>query len=99
MSLNCSKVEKTNVSKLDPRGLIQEAYTMADLGEEQYRSIFLDWVLGLPMESPVREYIQVLLGHYQTDYPNHPMTDLLKEGLKKPNKKRSRRTRRITGDP
>ena len=29
----------------DPRGLIYEAYRM-DIGEQECRSIFLDWVLG-----------------------------------------------------
>ena len=72
---------------------------MTAIGSEECRSIFLDWVLGLPMERPVTEDIQELLDHYQVEYPNHPMTNLLKEGVKKPNNKRSRRTSRFTRDP
>ena len=70
--------------EVDPRGLIHEAYRM-DLAEQDCRSIFLDWVLGAGTgthsgESDV-ERIRVLLAHYANQYPGHPMTKVLREGL------------------
>ena len=82
----------------DPRGLIFEAYQMKPLKEEEYRSIFLDWALGVPFEQNMVELIQDLLTVYQVDYPNHPMTSILLEGLKgnssRPKRGRSRTRRK-----
>ncbi len=65
----------------DPRGLIYEAYQMKPLKEEEYRSIFLDWALGTPIEHEMVELIKQLLSCYQDEYPKHPMTFVLREGL------------------
>ena len=62
----------------DPRGLIFEAYRM-DLTAEECRSIFFDWVLGFDgMARP--EVIRTLLDRYGRAQPDHPMTDVLREG-------------------
>ncbi len=70
--------------EVDPRGLIHEAYRM-DLDEKDCRSIFLDWVLGAGTGTQTgqsdAERIRVLLAHYANDYPGHPMTTVLREGL------------------
>ena len=88
---------KLHYHSADPRGLIYEAYQMELLEEEQYRSIFLDWALGIPFEQDTFELINQLLAVYQQKYPDHPMTAILLEGLKgnskKPKRRRSR-TRR-----
>ena len=63
----------------DPRGLILEAYAM-DLGPEDCRTVFLDWVLGRPAETAARD-IAVLLAHHGAAHPEHPMTAVLRAGL------------------
>ncbi|MEM1316424.1 MAG: hypothetical protein AAGI51_17840, partial [Pseudomonadota bacterium] len=35
-----------DLARLDPRGLIGDAYAMEGVGPEACRSIFLDWALG-----------------------------------------------------
>lgn len=69
---------------VDPRGLIHEAYRM-DLDAKDCRSIFLDWVLGAGTD-PGRsdaERIRRLLAAYGNDFPDHPMTAVLREGLER----------------
>lgn len=91
------KNKKLNYHSADPRGLIYEAYQMEPLKEEEYRSIFLDWALGLPLEQDSIELMNQLLDVYQEEYPDHPMTAILLEGLKrntsKPKRRRSRKKR------
>lgn len=78
--------------------MIYEAYRMEPLKDEEYRSIFLDWALGLPMEQDTFELINDLLSVYQIEYPDHPMTRILCEGLKtnktRTNRRRSRTSRK-----
>ena len=62
----------------DPRGLIREAYRM-DIGEEECRSIFLDWALGAGAGKPEIERLLEVHGA-----PDHPMTAVLKAGLDAP---------------
>ena len=64
---------------IDPKGLIHEAYRM-DIGAQDCRTIFFDWALGRP-EAAGPEEIAALLAHYGTAHPDHPMTEVLREGL------------------
>jgi len=78
----------------DPRGLIREAYRM-DLASPDCRTIFLDWVLGLP-EGDAAGHIRVLLDRYGAAQPDHPMTAVLREGLDaspRPPRRRGHRSR------
>lgn len=84
--------KKLNYHLADPRGLIYEAYQMEPLKDEEYRSIFLDWALGIPIEQDTFGLINDLLNIYQNEYPDHPMTMILREGLKT-NKTRTNRRR------
>ncbi|MCY4184297.1 MAG: hypothetical protein OXD45_03130 [Rhodobacteraceae bacterium] len=88
--------KKLNYHSADPRGLIYEAYRMEPLKDEEYRSIFLDWALGLPMEQDTFELINDLLSVYQIEYPDHPMTRILCEGLKTNKTRTNRRRSRIS---
>lgn len=72
---------------VDPRGLIFEAYRM-ELGPEDCRSIFLDWALGLDGAGPAE--VAVLLERYGAAHPDHPMTAVLREGLRPPTPRRRR---------
>ena len=58
-----------------PKGLIHEAYRIDGIAASECRSIFLDWALSL--EGDLRGAIERLL----PDRPDHPMTDVLREGL------------------
>ncbi|MCY3727321.1 MAG: hypothetical protein OXF95_11860 [Rhodobacteraceae bacterium] len=92
--------KKLNYHSADPRGLIYEAYRMEPLKDEEYRSIFLDWALGIPIEQDVFGLINDLLAMYQREYPDHPMTRILREGMKtnktRTNRRRSRASRKDT---
>ena len=66
---------------MDSRGLIREAYRIEGIGAAECRSIFLDWVLGLPDGSATGPAIEAMLARYGEDAPDHPMTAVLREGL------------------
>ena len=68
---------------LDPGWLIAEAYKIDGINASQCRSIFLDWALGVPMEADTAQMIATLLDRYRPDAPDHPMTDVLEQGLQK----------------
>lgn len=65
----------------DPRGLIREAYAIDGIGPSQCRSIFLDWAIGLPAGAETAGLIETLLSRYAADAPDHPMTQVLRDGL------------------
>lgn len=82
-----------NATPEDPRGLIAESYHIENLDEQSARSIFLDWAMNDASVDPIAT-IQILYDRYQGDFPAHPMTLILQEGLSKPVQKtrKGRRT-------
>lgn len=76
---------------VDPRGLIFEAYRM-EIGAAEARSIFLDWAVGLPGGVGPSE-VEQLMARYGSEHPDHPMTEVLREGLARPPRPRGRRRR------
>lgn len=66
---------------LDPKGLIREAYRIEGIVDSQCRSIFLDWALSLPDGQDSREAIAVLLERYADEPQDHPMTQVLRDGM------------------
>lgn len=66
----------------DPKALIREAYNIDGITLGQCRSIFLDWALGVPLEKDTQEVIKLVLGQYNSNAPDHPMTQTLEEGIK-----------------
>ncbi|MCL3882452.1 hypothetical protein [Marivita sp. GX14005] len=64
---------------IDPKGLISEAFRIEGIGYEECRSIYLDWALSLPLDADAREHSETLLNRHSI--PDHPMTQVLKEGL------------------
>ncbi len=85
----------------DPRGLIREAYRIAGITEPDCRTIFLDWVLGLPDQPACHDAMRLLLEIHGDENPDHPMTRLLRDGLTRPAAARRRRrsSRRAPGQP
>ncbi|MEM1274617.1 MAG: hypothetical protein AAGF88_12420 [Pseudomonadota bacterium] len=73
----------------DPKGLIREAYRIDGIGEPECRSIFLDWALSQNAADP-RGDIADLLARYGADWPEHPMSKVLREGLDRPVEARRR---------
>ncbi|MHA3978705.1 hypothetical protein ACW9UR_13555 [Halovulum sp. GXIMD14794] len=78
---------------IDPRGLLFEAYRIEGIGAADCRTIFFDWALGLPVEVDAGEAVRQAHEHYAPQFPGHPMTEVLAEGLATPKKRRGRRRR------
>ena len=73
-------VEKGGVA-CDPGGLIFEAYRIEDLSVADARTIFFDWAMGPRAVSDLKADVATLLAVYGPRHPDHPMTDVLREGL------------------
>ncbi len=65
----------------DPRGLIYESYRIEGITAAECRTIFLDWALSLPMDRDTSHTIARLLEQYGGAAPDHPMTEVLTDGL------------------
>ena len=65
----------------DPKGLIFESYQIEGITKSECRTIFLDWALSLPIETETGPTIRHILAQYGTNTPDHPMTEVLEEGL------------------
>lgn len=68
----------------DPSGLIAESFKIDGIIPEQCRSIFLDWALSVTGEQDIKQRIDALLDRYAAAYPDHPMTQVLREGMQDP---------------
>lgn len=68
---------------LDAKGLIREAYRIEGIAEPECRSIFLDWALSLPDGQDVGAAINVYLSRHAAEFPDHPMTSVLRQGLER----------------
>ncbi|UZD92242.1 hypothetical protein [Cognatishimia activa] len=64
----------------DPKGLIRESYNIEGIDASQCRSIFMDWALGTDDPTQAKAQIEALLAKYEPDHPDHPMTEVLREG-------------------
>jgi hypothetical protein len=67
---------------IDPRGMIYESYRIDGISVEECRMIFLDWALEAA-QVDMREKLQTLLDEYSNANPDHPMTSVILEGMKK----------------
>ena len=65
----------------DPKGLIRESYRIDGITAPECRSILIDWALSLRDDLPQTDALTTLLAHYGTSNPDHPMTQLLQDGL------------------
>ena len=77
-----SKIFKGDIY-CDEKGLIFEAYNIENIDSSSCRVIFFDWLISLGQSINQGEAITELLKAYSSRFPNHPMTGLLMEGLKK----------------
>ncbi len=67
---------------VDPKGLIADAYRIEGIGLEECRTIFLDWALSVPVDVDTGALIAVLMQRHG-DAVEHPMTEVLNDGLTK----------------
>jgi hypothetical protein len=65
----------------DPKGLIFESYRIEGITKAECRTIFLDWALSLPLEQDTGAALAILLDRYQPAHPDHPMSEVMNEGL------------------
>lgn len=68
----------------DPKGLIYESFRIDGIKETECRSIFLDWAIGVPVGQDSRVWVADLLAEHGDIHPDHPMTQVLKEALSRP---------------
>ena len=71
----------TKQTENDPKGLIYESYRMEGITKPECRTIFLDWALSLPIERDTGMAIRALMAGLGSGQPDHPMTEVLREGL------------------
>jgi len=67
---------------IDPRGMIYESYRIDGISIEECRMIFLDWALEAA-QVDMRAKLETLLVEYSSANPDHPMTQVITEGLTK----------------
>jgi hypothetical protein len=67
------------LDRIDPAGLIREAYRIEGLTAPECRSIFLEWAISLPAGVSAEEAIARVLAAYGAE--GHPMTTVLSAGL------------------
>ncbi|WP_170358859.1 hypothetical protein [Ruegeria arenilitoris] len=65
----------------DHKGLIREAYRIDGITLPECRSIFLDWALSLPDGRDQKQALTELHAVYTAQDADHPMTQVLREGL------------------
>ena len=90
-----SKIFKGDIP-CDKRGLIFEAYNMQEIDSDSCRVIFFDWLISLDPSFNQSEAIDSLLNAYSANFPKHPMTKLLIEGIDNNLKIRKRRRAKAT---
>jgi hypothetical protein len=90
---------------IDPRGLMNDAFKIEGITASECRSIFLDWVLGVPADRDIRTEVAALVAQYasQSD-PPHPMMITLTAALtdaKQPRRRGGRQSRisRLDSEP
>ena len=69
------------LTEADPKGLVLESYRIDGITLEECRSIFIDWALSLPVTADVPDSIRTLLADYGSADPDHPMGQVLRDGL------------------
>ena len=73
----------TDIKSIDPKGLIRESYNIENISMAQCRTIFFEWAVQIPADINATDYIEAGLAYYAPrNPPNHPMTQVMRDGLK-----------------
>ncbi len=91
-----SKILKGDIY-CDEKGLIFEAYNIENIDINSCRTIFFDWIVSLDPSIDHLEAINELLKAYSSRFPNHPMTELLIEGINQNSLRRRKRAKMREG--
>ncbi|MEE9454034.1 MAG: hypothetical protein V3V13_06595 [Paracoccaceae bacterium] len=84
-----------DISQIDARGLIADAYQIEGITLADCRMIFLDWALGIPGDRDMSEPIKQLLNRFAATAPTHPMTSILNDAIERKAIPRVSRRRRV----
>jgi hypothetical protein len=76
------------LEEADPKGLVRESYRIEGITPGECRSVFMDWALSLPVDASFPAALRTVIAEYGTAEPDHPMTQVLKEGLTAPDSPR-----------
>jgi hypothetical protein len=79
-----------DLSEADPKGLVRESYRIDGITAGECRSIFMDWALSIPVGRSVPDAVRVLIAHYGSAEPDHPMSSVLSQALTEPDTPRRR---------
>lgn len=74
-----------DLTVLDPKGLIADAYAIEGISEPECRTIFLDWAISAPDGKTAADLLPLLSAHYADRDPDHPMSRVLAEGARRGN--------------
>ena len=74
-------LDSKTLKQMDGRGLFDDSYKIDGITEGECRSIFLDWAIGIPAGQEPKPWLVQIYAHYQPQFPDHPMTNVLKESL------------------
>ncbi len=87
------------LAEADPKGLIRESYAIEGITAGECRSIFIDWALSLSVDAAVPQALKAVITHYASQFPAHPMSAVLHDGLAAPEAPRRRggRAARVGG--
>lgn len=87
------------MDEADPKGLVRESYRIDGITPGECRSVFMDWALSLPVGAEVPAALQAVIAHYAKAHPDHPMTQVLHEGLgtSDPPRRKGGRAGRVPG--
>lgn len=88
-----------DLDEADPKGLVRESYQIEGITLGECRSVFLDWALSLPAGCDPGPALAVLIARHGTREPDHPMTQVLHEGVAPaaPPVRRGGRSGRVSG--
>ncbi len=79
------------MSLVDPKGLMREAFAIEGITPAECRSIFLDWALSLPQGVDAATAMRAVLADVPAQHAAHPMRAILSEGLSSATAPRGRR--------
>jgi len=78
------------LDEIDKSNLILESFRIEGITDVECRSIFADWAFNLPATIIPQDAIALLLQTYEPTAPDHPMSNILREGLTTPDRPKRR---------
>ncbi|WP_052245449.1 hypothetical protein [Halocynthiibacter namhaensis] len=70
-----------DLTKIDPKGLFTDVYSMDGITLEECRSVFLDWAISGKDDVDETQALADLHAHFATPSPDHPMSSVLRDAV------------------